>query len=815
MKKGSIIVGIIFLCSGLCSALGYSQEEINTRDELFQKEPLPGLSELANSDQIIDDQKQKDERSKEIIVQNRVAPPFSSTDYVRMSWEASGKNDLEKAITLTNQCIKWYEQKAKLLHGKLNGFPATDQQKDYEVLNNVATCLFIQAEALMNNGRSEEAKVLFKKVTDEYKWAQAWDPSRGSFWSIAEKSQASIDMLRGVVKKQDTKKDVRKSIKTTPKIHLKGTAKIVDYTKYGQFLNVGTKEYRYELNDPQGLSDAVGEGIYPNTGAILRNPGYKKVREEGRLNGSHWDFVRTDDLEAAFYKWATAPEPWGVKLFYIGLIFEKAKMYCEAIKAYHSIIVHFPKSVGWTYWHTPWYPGQVAVAKIKHLVRKHPELNLKFNWARVQVINSFDHNVSNDIVITYPGVIDQKNFWDRIKEIFKIKKFYFRVNKVKRTIGQGKVRLVQYENDHWQLLINGEPYVIKGITYAPTKVGQSPDKGTVESWIVQDVNKNGRADGPYDAWVDRNRNNQQDRDEPVVGDFQLMKDMGVNTIRLYQQPFVPDKEFLRNMYEKYGFHVIMGDFLGKYTFGSGASWYKGTDYADSEHRQNMLKSVKKMVMEFKDEPYLLMWVLGNENNYGVANNADKNPEDFFKFANEVALLIKSIDKNHPVAICNGDTLFLDIFAKYAPDIDIFAANVYRGDYGFGSFWEQVYDAIDKPAFITEFGCPAYVQHLPRKEAEKAQSDYHEGNWRDIEANMVGEKEGVGNALGGIVFEWLDEWWKNYEPHYHDEVSDAIGPFPGGYYFEEWFGIIGQGDGKNSPFLRQLRESYYLYQKIWN
>ena len=93
-----------------------------------------------------------------------------------------------------------------------------------------------------------------------------------------------------------------------------------------------------------------------------------------------------------------------------------------------------------------------------------------------------------------------------------------------------------------------------------------------------------------------------------------------------------------------------------------------------------------------------MWLLGNENNYGVASNADKKPKAYFQFANEVAKWIKSVDKNHPVAVGNGDTLFLDIFSENSEYVDIFAANVYRGDYGFGSFWEQVFEASGKAAF---------------------------------------------------------------------------------------------------------------------
>jgi len=360
----------------------------------------------------------------------------------------------------------------------------------------------------------------------------------------------------------------------------------------------------------------------------------------------------------------------------------------------------------------------------------------------------------------------------------------------------------------------GQPFVIRGMTYAPTKIGQSPDKGTLKSWMLEDNNDNGRPDGPYDSWVDKNNNNQQDTDEPVVGDFQMMKEMGVNTLRLYHHPEKLNREFLRKMHKEYGFYVIMGDFLGKYALGSGASWAEGTDYENKKHKKNMLKSVKAMVKEHKNEPYLLMWLLGNENNYGVASNADKKPEAYFKFVDEVAKWIKSEDKDHPVAMVNGDTLFLDKFAKFSPNVDIFSANVYRGDYGFGSFWEQVADATGKPAFITEYGCPAYSPHLSQEDAEKAQEAYHRGNWRDVEENLAGYSRGAGSALGAVTFEWMDEWWKNYEPFMHDRKSDAVGPFPGGYYFEEWFGIVSQGNGQDSPYMRHLRPAYYAYQEMW-
>lgn len=746
------------------------------------------------------------------LAQDPVALKISSQDLVRQAWEASGQNNVDRLEGVVRQCVDMYGQEAMEQEKKLTGFPARGEEEQYRLLNDVATCLFIRAEGLMNSGKTEDARVRFQEIIDDYPFAQAWDP-RGWYWSVAEKSQASLNVLTGKVE-EEPDVDLAEVVRTKPYLHTKGTANVIDYTQYGEFQGVGTSDYQYVIRDMAGLSEAAGEGIYPNLGAIFKNPRYKDVRKEGRLKGAHWDFVNNDDLEAAYFKWVTAPEPWGIRLFYLGMIFEKARMYHEALKAYHALVVHFPKTVAWTYWQTPWYPGQAAIAKIRHIMRVHPELGLNDKYMKITVQKGFDNDAGNDVIATFPGRIMEKSAVEKMKEKFRLDG-KVELGAAQKTIGSGEVRLAQYANGHWQLLVEGKPYVIKGITYAPTKIGQSPDKGTLENWMEEDTNANGRVDGPYDAWVDKNRNNAQDADEPAVGDFHLMKGMGVNTIRVYHHPQKPSKELLRKMFAEYGIRVIMGDFLGKYTIGSGAGWSEGTDYENPVHRRNMLNSVKEMVTEHKDEPYILMWLLGNENNYGVASNADKKPEAYFRFVDEVARWIKSVDPNHPVAANNGDTLFLDVFAKNAPHVDILSANVYRGDYGFGSFWEQILEASGKPAFITEYGCPAYARHLTPEEGEQAQADYHQGNWMDIEENLAGNARGAGNALGGVVFEWLDEWWKNYEPFRHDRKSDAIGPFPGGYYFEEWFGIIGQGKGQHSPFLRQPRKAYDMYKDAWS
>ena len=421
---------------------------------------------------------------------------------------------------------------------------------------------------------------------------------------------------------------------------------VIDWTKYGRFLNVGTPQYHYQITDPAGLTAAVGECIYPNIADVYKDPQYKKALKAGRLKGSHWDFVNTPDLQAALYKWVSAPEAWGVRLFYIGQIFEKAGMYTEAIKAYHALIVFFPSTVAWTYWQTPWYPAQAAIYKIQHLIRMHPEVHMQFKGAKLRILNPDDSK--NFVIFPKPGIIRKLSMVEMVKQNLKLPPAMMPLGKPVYYSGQGQVRFVKYESGHWQLLVDNKPFLIKGMSYMPTKVGQSPDNGTLVDWMQEDDNHDGIIDAPYQSWVDKYGDNKRHADESVVGDFQLMKDMGVNTLRMYYQPSLKsDKAFLEKMYQGYGFKVVMSNFLGKYAIGSGASWSEGTDYENPIHQKNMMDYVRQMVNEFKDEPYILMWVLGNENNYGVASNANKKPDAYYKFVNEVAKMIKSIDPNHP------------------------------------------------------------------------------------------------------------------------------------------------------------------------
>lgn len=603
----------------------------------------------------------------------------------------------------------------------------------------------------------------------------------------------------------------------------------LDMTKYGTYLNPGTPKYSFKVSDMSALQKALPAGVYPNQKAAFDQPAYKKLRQEGRLGLYHWRAMDSPDLEAAFYVWVQAPEPEGVKLFFIATVLERAGLIVPAMHAYQSLITFHPKAVAYAKDGSfVWYPAEAAVASLERICDTYPELGLQYVGGSVAVKNGGDPKVSDDVFTVTPGRFVKRGgaFETIVRKL--------RSLRIAERRGRGKVQLWKDGNGDWRLRVDGNPFQVRGVSYAATKIGLGPKSdghGFSWRWMFSDENANGKVDAAYDSWVDADGDGAQGAQEPAIGDFELLKRMGVNAIKIFQVPSADNRytretinvPLLRELYARYGIRVIVGDFVGAYTIGSGADWETGTDYRDPVQRERMKAIVRDRVNDLKNEPFVLFWLLGNENNMNPSEkgvnatrtNAGRYPEAYASFLEETAKMIHEIDPDHPVAIGNLETNLLDVYAKSAPSIDIVGINSYRGAGGFGSLWQTVKRTFDRPVLITEYGCDAY--HEGQGENEDEQAAYLEGSVRDLVLNSAGGP-GEGNSIGGCIFQWMDEWWKDTrsgdpEDSHQTKFSGDM-PFPDGHNHEEWFGLVSQGSGKNSPFERHLRKAYLYFRKIW-
>jgi beta-glucuronidase len=595
----------------------------------------------------------------------------------------------------------------------------------------------------------------------------------------------------------------------------------IDFEKFGSYVGAGTPNFKYKAKDRAAIAKAMGAGLYPNPGSIENEPDFQVWRKTNSGPINPWDQVNTGDAQADFYGWTLAKDVGpGVKLFFTAEALAAAGHYKQALKAYHAILVFFPGEPCWSADHSfVWYVGPAALGKIE-TITKHQNIGYRLKGAACLVENGSDVNLDNDVVTVNPGT------WVKYTRSNKPGN----VGKMIAQRGYGRVQLHQFEDRSWKLFVDKKPFFVRGVTYLPTLVGSHVSDGAANSWMSTDADENGRIDTAYESWIDSNGNHKRDSKEPLVGDFQLMKDMGVNTIRLFRgrqaleyDPSEFNKKLLREMNQKYGISAIMGDYLGAYTVGSGAEWEAGTDYTDPVQLKNMRELITAYVKDHRNEPYVLMWLLGNENlmdaDYSGVNatrtRAATQVQAYLRFVNEIAELIHRLDPNHPVAIGNLDTTHLREYALYAPAVDIFGANSYLGAGGFGRLWKNVQDQYDRPVLVTEYGCDAFDSRNGRED-EDMQALYHKGNWEDIQLNASGRGE-EGNAIGGVVFEFMDEWWKSNNGPWdmHDSTQDSTMAFPDGWGSEEWYGLISQGDGSQSPLARYPRKAYYLYKdKLW-
>lgn len=378
------------------------------------------------------------------------------------------------------------------------------------------------------------------------------------------------------------------------------------------------------------------------------------------------------------------------------------------------------------------------------------------------------------------------------------------------SVSSQKVEVKKLNNGHYQLLVNGRPYIVKGACYNPIPIGESHD---------------------YDFW--------SAKEEPWIVDGELMKKMGINTVRIYQAGGDPDqvRKVISDLYTKYGIRIMMGHWLGFWN-------YPAPFYADENFRNNVKNDVLAMVREYKDVPGILFWVLGNENNYSFSGRVNAWSSDeidamgdpsaqinerariYYSFVNEIAKAIHEIDPDHPVVMGNGELMTLDIASQVCPDIDIIGSLIYRGK-TFGNIFKNLRNTFDKPLVFIEFGCDSYNAYT-KEEDQDSQAKFLESQWIQIYENLANNKEGEGNCLGGSMFEWTDEWWKNkeYDPQswlIHDTGSNWSN---GAYYFdikvegnknmnEEWFGLVSLSseleDGLNK---RTPRKSYYVLREFW-
>jgi len=211
-------------------------------------------------------------------------------------------------------------------------------------------------------------------------------------------------------------------------------------------------------------------------------------------------------------------------------------------------------------------------------------------------------------------------------------------------------------DDDWTLIVDGNPFEIKGATFGYDNVVER-----------------------YDSY------------------FQDLRFLGVNSIRIWATNQNTQK--ILDTAHKYAIKVMVGIWMRH-----GHPGMEDDDrfnyLEDTIGMEEMYTNAIKTVEKYKNHPAVLTWGIGNEVYLNMATDEEK--EAYSKLLERICIQIKKLDTNHPITSVEAWTFGLDWWQKFVPSIDIYGLNSYGPGASYLSA-ELEKRGIDKPYIITEFG----------------------------------------------------------------------------------------------------------------
>jgi hypothetical protein len=196
--------------------------------------------------------------------------------------------------------------------------------------------------------------------------------------------------------------------------------------------------------------------------------------------------------------------------------------------------------------------------------------------------------------------------------------------------------------------------------------------------------------------------------------------------------------------QKLGLTVTLGTWLGHKSYFS---------YTKEDQNAEQKARVKREVEQYKDNPVVLLWALGNEMESGFEGDA---AIPVWKHIQELAKMVHEIDPNHPtmtvVAELGGDKV--KMIHELCPDIDIVGINSYAGC---GSIAKRYVDGGGtKPYIITEFGPPGVWECAWMKDKQGLMREFNsteKAKWYSDAYKGSIIPEGHPLSLGCYTFAW--------------------------------------------------------------
>ena len=172
-----------------------------------------------------------------------------------------------------------------------------------------------------------------------------------------------------------------------------------------------------------------------------------------------------------------------------------------------------------------------------------------------------------------------------------------------------------------------------------------------------------------------------------------------------------------------------------------------TSYSDETYKNKLRDEVRLLAETFKDDPNILVWGIGNE----IDHQESADVKEAWLFVDELAQLIKSIDKRHMVStVITHNPRALDSIAKYTSHLDMVGINSYGAIVGVAKMVDK---SIYKGAYmITEWG-PSGFWEMPSTKWKAPIEQTSEEKRKVYEDRYNNYILGSNRCLGSFVFLW--------------------------------------------------------------
>lgn len=328
------------------------------------------------------------------------------------------------------------------------------------------------------------------------------------------------------------------------------------------------------------------------------------------------------------------------------------------------------------------------------------------------------------------------------------------------------------------LLVNGTMFVVKGICYQPTPVGESEDG----------------------AW----RTNPHTSIPIYERDFPMIKALGANTICTWREA----SPWLLDIAEKNGIKVIAGYFVDP-----------RDNLSDAVTRKKIISDFEKYIRELKkSKSYnaVLFYSIGNRLASYVFSGS---PSDVYSLFNEMAKRARGAGAGRPVAIIGNRGEYIGKNGIASDDdiknIDIIGTRVYFKSSEKYEVFLSSPDGLNaktsKPIWIAQFGYDTYDNRNSKEDAGTQAK-----NTLPLVNFICNEASHSELTIGGTLMEYSDEWCRmgsNQKTHDSVGYPDAE-ILPDGFGNEEWWGVVSIADNGEAADVVSQRPIYYELQKIW-